>query len=375
MQDEYSLLEEHFLHGRIEQARALVNHLLGEDSLQMQARVMDARIDLMQGELETAIEKLEDLMIDVPGIPEPLIVLAECMLHKGEQGQALAFARKALSWGGGGAFLNWLLGNEALEQQDDDVALGHFEEALAIDSSHVDSWLGKGGALKALGRLADAEDALIRAVQAGPGRVDSWVALIRLETEAGVHDIAADNLHLALRSHPGNPKLLQLKSENRDPYADDFSIGLDVLCQTIYDENWSRMEEVLDSLVLSHFDHPRLIVAKAEAFLATEEGKPNELIHALNRYLRNELQDWWARAVLGRLLLRESAMQNPPLAVAHCEDAWRVSGEHPHAGIGLVEAWASLGKNVYAKALCEKLAQGNGRESVKAKAILEGRIP
>ena len=295
------------------------------------------------------------------------------MLQKGEQTQALALARKAISCGADSAFVHWLLGHESLEQEDYGVALDCFDRAIALFSEHPDGWLGKGRALIGLERLADAEDALIQAVQCAPENVQAWVELIQLELDAGVDDIAAENLALALRTHPGHPLLLQFTQENRPIDTDDFSAGLDSLVQAVYDEDEARINDVMDVLVSSHFDHERLILAKGEYYLATSEGTIIELIHALNRYIRQEIQDWWAKVVLGRLLLRESPLQNLPMAVAHCEDAWRISGENPHAAIGLIEAWASTGKLVYAKALCEKIAKGERRESARARAILEGK--
>jgi tetratricopeptide (TPR) repeat protein len=374
MSEKIALIDEHIMHGRLEQARSLVNAILSESPSDEDARLADARLLLLDGEVDRAVESLEDLMVDIPGAPTPLMLMAECMLLKNEKSQAIAFARKSLSWGGESAFIHWLLGTDSLEQQDYETALTSFDRALAIHPNLANGWLGKGLTLKALSRLADAEDALIQAVQCAPDQVEIWVALIRLEMDAGVHDIAADNLALALRSHPGHPALIQLKSEEAESFTDEFSMGLDALCQAIYDQDLERMDETMDSMVTSHFDHPRLVIAKGEVCLAVESKLKVDLIHALNRYIRTETQDWWARTVLGRLLLRESALQNLPMAVAHCEDAWRASGEHPHAAIGLVEAWASTGKHVYAKALCEKLAKGNRRESVKARALLEGRI-
>jgi hypothetical protein len=107
---------------------------------------------------------------------------------------------------------------------------------------------------------------------------------------------------------------------------------------------------------------------------AEERARIPELVHDLMRLTRATPMFWPAKTALGRLLMREGPMFNLNLAVMQCEDAWRTSGEHPHAGLALVEAWAASGKRAYARALCTRIAATDGLEGARAKAILEGRV-
>jgi hypothetical protein len=143
----------------------------------------------------------------------------------------------------------------------------------------------------------------------------------------------------------------------------------------LYRGEIERARDVLDMLVDQHADDARVLVPDAEIALSSDDRERiPELVHGLMRLARSTPMLWQAKAALGRLLMREGPMFNLSLAVVQCEDAWRTSGEHPHAGLALVEAWAASGKRAYARALCTRIALLDGLEGARAKAILEGRV-
>ncbi len=88
------------------------------------------------------------------------------------------------------------------------------------------------------------------------------------------------------------------------------------------------------------------------------------------RYVRRDPMSWEHKSALARVLLRTSVLQNPRLSAHYAEEAWKTSGEHPRAGMGLIEAWATVGKFAFARALCERLAAGEGPEAMAAAALL-----
>ena len=143
----------------------------------------------------------------------------------------------------------------------------------------------------------------------------------------------------------------------------------------LYEQDLEAAYGILDELVEGAPEDPRLAVAKAELCLATEAlAEIPTLVHELQRLIRTDAMAWEPRCVLGRLLLRESPLQNTRVALAHSEEAFRISGENPHAGIGLVEAWAATKKTAYARALLARLVEGTGPEALRAQAILDGRL-
>ena len=212
---------------------------------------------------------------------------------------------------------------------EDALAFANFalQKAPTLSAAHLE----KARAHKALGALSESEDAYIQVLEYAPQRVDAWKELIVLELGAGAHEIARENLSEAL--------------------------------------------DTLDDIELVARDSDkRLLLARAEIAVACGEGDVPPLVHALTKVTRQEPNDWRVKTVLGRLLLRESAVQNPRLGCAHLEDAWRISGEHEEAGLGLIEAWAAIGKSTFAKALCEKLAENDSHVGHLARGILDGTI-
>jgi hypothetical protein len=63
-------------------------------------------------------------------------------------------------------------------------------------------------------------------------------------------------------------------------------------------------------------------------------------------------------------------MQNVRMGLAHCEEAWRTSGEHPRAGLFLFEAYAVFEKRALALALGQKLSRGDGPEGGVVRMLL-----
>jgi hypothetical protein len=127
----------------------------------------------------------------------------------------------------------------------------------------------------------------------------------------------------------------------------------------------------LDYMFAELPEDPLTVVARAEMYLAAGNDDPVDLIHALNRVRGEQPNLWEALSALGRLMLAKSPLRNLRVGAALCEDAWRVSGENPRAGLALVEAWSALGKDRLAHALCERLAAGNSTEAEIARVWLE----
>ena len=375
MNESYAVLEEHLANGRLEQAESVAKHILGRDPDDLYAKVGVARVQALSGEVSLAISNLRMLINANPRHPGPLSYLAWATELSGDIEGARAFAHDAARLGGKVAIADTILGFEALEQDRLDDALDYFDRALERRDTEAGAWHGRGLVLWQKGLLADAEDALVAAVQFDEGRVRAWIDLVALEQSAGALEVAADNLALALRAHPGHKELLALKAEEEAiGTKDTFGSTLVTMRDKVYAGDLDGMLMDLDRLISDFSDDPRLCVAKGEVVLATDAGEIPPLVHELTALIREDPMAWEPKCVLGRLLLRASPMQNLVFAVAHAEDAWRLSGEHPHAGMGLVEAWAASGKKAYARALCARIAAGGTVESLLAEEILEGRV-
>jgi hypothetical protein len=70
-------------------------------------------------------------------------------------------------------------------------------------------------------------------------------------------------------------------------------------------------------------------------------------------------------------MMRPGPLQNLRAGVAHCEEAWRTSGEHPRAGLFLFEGYAMLGKRPFAVALGKRIATGDSIEAGLVRGLLK----
>lgn len=262
-------------------------------------------------------------------------------------------------------------GDEALAMKLHEQAYEHYEAAVDSDPKCAEAWMGKGRVLRHWGRLGDAEDAYIHAVEASPQLVQAWVELIVLEFDGGAPEVAEENLAAALRLHPGHAELVALRARHQTPIEE--GSAADVLAElraALVAEDMDTALRALDYMFAELSADPLTVVARAEMYLAAGNDDPVDLIHALNRVRAEQPNLWEALSALGRMMLARSPLRNLRVGTALCEDAWRVSGEHPRAGLALVEAWSALGKDRLAHALCQRLAGGDGVEAEIARSWL-----
>lgn len=368
------LIEQHLNEGRLDQAESLALHTLDRMPHDVSAKCVLMRVTAERGRVGEAMAALEKLAAE-SGSAEPLGYLAHYLARTAEndetRAQALALARESNERGAGVPVADVLLADEARILGDLDRARLLYDAALGRNPRLVSAWVGRGLVLRARGELADAEDALANAVQFGPERVDAWVELIVLERDAGAVEAARENLTIAMRHHPGHAALLEIKEGfdgNRE--ADDVDNALEDVRQRLRNQDVAGAQAVVTRLISGARDDPRTLLARAEIVVTADQGDIPALIHDLMRYVRRDPMSWEHKSILARVLLRTSVLQNPRLAAHYAEDAWKMSGEHPRAGLGLVEAWATVGKFAFARALCERLAMGDGIEAMAAAALL-----
>lgn len=372
----HSMIEQHLSEGRLDQAESLALHVLDRDPKDVSARTVLARVAAMRGRVDDAMAALEALAKQTKS-PEPQAYLAHYLAQGAQtdeaRAHALALAHDARARGAHVPVAHALVGDEARAAGNFDGAMDLYDAALAIDPRLVGALIGRGAVLRERDELAEAEDALASAVQYGPERVDAWIDLVVLERDAGAEEAARENLMLALQNHPGHPELLEIKAGfDKDRPVDEVDEALIDVRRRIRESDFAGAQGVVTRLISGARDDPRTLLARSEIIVATDDGDVTTLVHDLMRVVRQEPMGWEYKTALGRVLLRTSVLQNPRLAVHYCEDAWRASGEHPRACLGLIEAWATVGKLAFARALCERIAGGVGPEAEAARTLLYG---
>lgn len=376
MSSAHQVLEEHLQAGRLDPAEAMARHMLETNPNDPHAHVAWARIAALRGSVDEGIRRLERLLAQQPKYPMGLAWLAVLWGDKGDGERALLLARRAVALGARVAQTDVMLGDDALTRGALDEASPFFDRAVAQNPRVAAGWVGRGRVQRAQGNLAEAEDAFARAVEAAPLRLDAWVNLVEVELEGGADDAAFDNLALALRAHPGHPQLLAIKNaaEKKKLEGDPLEGALAEVRELIVTGDVDSAQRALAGIVAQVGMDDRITIVEVEIAAITGKGDVPSLINAANRIVRDRPTAWEPRAALGRILLRQSPLQNLRMGLAHCEEAWRTSGEHPRAGLFLFEAYATNGKRAHALALGQKLGKGSTAEATLVRGLL-GEVP
>jgi tetratricopeptide (TPR) repeat protein len=368
----YDVLEEHLQAGRLDPAEAMARHLLDADANDAIAHVAYARISSARGNVDDGVLRLERLLAGNPRQPDALAWLAVFWLKKGDTDRALLLARRAASLGSRVGEADVMLGDDAWGRGDLDEAMTYYERAITNLPRGARGWFGRGRVFWKRGDLADAEEAFAKAVELAPRDLDAWLHLIDVEIEGGADDAADDNIALALKQHPGHATLLERKGAQAEKKVnnDPLEQGLVHVRSALYDGDGVLAVNRLDELASQYPDDIRYLIVEGEIAAVTGQGDIAFLVNELNRVIRERTSWWEPRAALGRLLLRNGPLQNVRTGVAHCEEAWRTSGEHPRAGLFLFEAYSIVGKRPFAIALGKRIAGGESIEAGLVRQLL-----
>ena len=369
----YDVLEEHLQAGRLDPAEAMARHLLEQDPGNGAAHTAYARISAARGQVDDGVLRLERLLAGNPRQPDALAWLSVFWLKKGDPERALLLARRAASLGSTVAEADVMLGDDAFKRGDLDEAVAYFDRAAKNSPRLAKGWLGRGKVFWKKDELADAEEAFAKAVELDPRDLSGWLSLIDVEIEGGADEAADDNIALALKQHPAHQGLKDRKAAQaaKKIKNDPLEQGLVGVRAALYVGDGGLALDRLDALAEQYPDDLRYLIIEGEIAAVTGQGDIAFLVNELQRVLRERPTWWEPRAALGRLMLRAGPLQNLRTGVAHCEEAFRTSGEHPRAALFLFEAYAMMGKRPFSIALGKRIAGGDAIEAALMRALLK----
>lgn len=197
--------------GNIEEALSLLQQLIQEGEQHPVIRYNFAYCLALRHEYQQALEQLTDAEDHLQDIPQMVHLKLKVLHFLGEVTQAIELGERALSLHPDDAMLHGLvsslyidetnfdqarshaeqaiktgntipeahttLGTLALSEQDDAVALDHFENAIRLKANSGRAWLGKAMAEMLQNSLESAEESFDTALQYMPNHLGTWQAL------------------------------------------------------------------------------------------------------------------------------------------------------------------------------------------------------
>lgn len=223
-------------------------------------------------------------------------------------------------------------------------AAGLFEQALALDPDFARAWSGLAdsrllladyGGLRAAEAVAQAEPAVVRALDLAPGLGEAWASLGLLRMTAGQLEAAEGNLLEAIRL---------------DPHYDMALMWLGGL----YGQQGklqARLEVLERAHRLSPLD-PAITVNLASMHAA--RGDPAGAVALLEDLLKVTPDSNIARRSLADYL---RAIGEPARALEQADRAWRQEPEAPASIVSLAMSLAALGRLDEAQAMVDRLPE------------------
>jgi tetratricopeptide (TPR) repeat protein len=368
----YQVIDRHIWDGQADRAEGMARHLLDKNPDDPDAKVSLARAVAAQGRVTDGVQLLEQVLLETPDHAEAQAYLAVLWLRLGRLDRSLALAREAVDHGAEVPENDVIMGEDALQRGSLEEAIGFFGRAMEGQPRLLGAWDGLIRTLRTMDRPEEALEAMEHAVGKNPGMLDWWLELVLTRREQDQPEEAARLLRAALQEHPQDPRLLALAqeilkvSDDNDPVATEIASLRARLDQ-------GAVEEVTRALNAAQRRYPsdqRLRFFRYEVTAANPRSDVADLVLDLGEVCKRYPSEWEPRLTLGGLLLRQSRLKNPRLAMDYLEQAWRMSGQDPRAGVVLVEAYLARKKVALAYALAARLADAGEEIARRLCAIL-----
>lgn len=354
----YTIVDGHLAAGRADQAEAVARHMLDRHPRSELSHVALARVLEARGHGAEAMAHLRQTLAVAPELSQVRAWLAWLLWAHGHAHNAVQMAQMAVRAGTEVPEAFHVLAYHALQTQDPPAAASALATALALDPRHARTWSALGALHAQRGAHSEACQALENAVAVLPADSGLWVELLQHRLKEGIPQAAQDSVIRAVSACGRNAAVLaavheirQMSTATQAPLAARVSAVRDALCLGQRDE----------ALALLEGGRAPARPSRAWRFVrreydVTEPGaRPQEMLVDYTRLSREYPESWEPRYLLALLLLRPSSVHNPAQALAHAEEAWRMSGGHPAAGLAMVRACQLTRRAALAHAVAQQV--------------------
>jgi len=171
--------------GKAQDASALADRLMAEDSLRAEGLQLRGRLAAAAGEVGDAKRRFREAVAACPNDPELVEVLCRFLFEHGEPAEAEAALKELLRLRPGDAAAHHNLATLYALQDRPEKAVEAYRHSLNLRPASVSTWLRLGDALRTTGRWREAAEAWKEAARLEPGNAEAAEALRRARQVLG----------------------------------------------------------------------------------------------------------------------------------------------------------------------------------------------
>ncbi len=326
--------------GKPVEAEAAYRRALALDGNYDLARMRLAQVLADQGKAEEARSLYEELLPRADEIPEAKYAYARFLVSEGEPERAIGLFKEVLKRSGDFGPLHFQFAMAYRAMGETDLAERHFRlsekfKGLGADGNdpvlnellllnrNDSPFVTRARVLAQMGRLAEAEDFIMMALERNPESVSAYTSLIGLSTTLGDFEAVDENYAKAIAIDPDHPKT-------------HYNFAIARMAQG----RWAEAKEALERSLSADATDPNAQAQYAALLIQGGQTPLAEIEVHLRTALQYDPDHMIANALLGDILSRSG---RPEEAIGHLLRAAEYDHEmRTSVVIGLAQAYAKM---------------------------------
>jgi tetratricopeptide (TPR) repeat protein len=191
--------------GRAEEARGAIESFLAREPENLLALTMGAEMDMADGQLQRAEQRLRTAQERAPSFLRATMLLVDCLRLQPKLGEAIALAESVVARKPDNLIALRKLADLLAEGNRQEQAADIYRRSLELDRSQIQTWIIYAHMLRMLGRKEASEAAFRSALEVDPSSGAAWWGLANyFPSQLSDADIAA--MERALEAQAENPQ-------------------------------------------------------------------------------------------------------------------------------------------------------------------------